>query len=217
MLSTVAILPPGVTTSKGCPMPVRVRIAQYSVSPRVCTLSFTPTSKSNMSPAATTKMHVNSTTIPTTCKPVSSDLKTPNRTEFGERLSKRSSRNTRPRRKMRTVCGGMESMPRKGGRHDTRSMMVKGELRKAGENFATHARSANSSANTMLVACCVAWSSETGNTKSCGDRSSRYKTSQPPNTAWFVVSARNVSTTSKEVATVHNPVSSVAMSISSAF
>ena len=46
MDSTVATLPPAVTTSNGCPMPVRVRMAQYSVSLRLFTFGFTVYSRS---------------------------------------------------------------------------------------------------------------------------------------------------------------------------
>ena len=46
MDSTVATLPPAVTTSNGCPMPVSVRIAQYSVSLRLLTFGFTVYSRS---------------------------------------------------------------------------------------------------------------------------------------------------------------------------
>ena len=46
MESTVATRPPAVTTSNGWPMPVSVRMAQYSVSFRSFTLGLTVYSKS---------------------------------------------------------------------------------------------------------------------------------------------------------------------------
>ena len=46
MAITVATRPPAVTTSKGCPMPVRVKMAQYRVSFRSFTFGLVVYSKS---------------------------------------------------------------------------------------------------------------------------------------------------------------------------
>ena len=46
MDNTVATRPPAVTTSNGWPIPVRVKIAQYSVSFRLFTFGFTVYSRS---------------------------------------------------------------------------------------------------------------------------------------------------------------------------
>mmetsp|Transcript_9356 Transcript_9356/g.27027 ORF Transcript_9356/g.27027 Transcript_9356/m.27027 type:complete len:114 (-) Transcript_9356:905-1246(-) len=112
-----------------------------------------PNSRSYITPAAMTKMQMNSEATPMSCTVIESDLNKPNNTESGARSRKRRRRTIRSRRRNRGIGDILSTRPKTantGGIVAAVSKTVKGFVQKENLNSATHARSMSSKKNSAL-------------------------------------------------------------------